>query len=162
MILNGILACDRNWGIGKDNQLPWPKNDSDMKWFRENTMGHVVVMGRRTWDSLGCKNLPKRINCVVSNDIASIQGDPDIRVAGIDYNTINEIRNRYPHLKTWIIGGAQLYNQLIPYCDYIYLTKFNDVYNCDTHIDPVLFDNFVELATTHKTDDCTFSIWRRL
>jgi dihydrofolate reductase len=133
-----------------------------MKWFRENTIGHVVVMGRKTWESLNCVNLPKRINCVVSSDISSIQGNPDVRVAGLDSTTLQSISRKYPHLKIWVIGGGEIYRQTIPFCDFVYLTKFNSKFDCDTFIDPALLSNFVELASVQKTDECSFSVWRRM
>ena len=50
MIVTAILACDDEWGIGKDGELPWPKNSADLKWFKSTTLNCAVVMGRGTWD----------------------------------------------------------------------------------------------------------------
>jgi dihydrofolate reductase len=160
--VNAILACDDNWGIGNNNDLPWPRNEYDMKWFRENTMDGVVVMGRKTWQSLGNKCLPKRVNCVVSSDISSIEGSPDIRVAGFDSAVLKELNDRFFPKKIWIIGGGQIYKQAIPHCDFVYLTRFHGTYQCDTFFDPVLLDRFVQMTAVQKTSECTFSIWRRL
>lgn len=162
MTLNAILACDDNWGIGKNNQLPWPRNEYDMKWFRENTAGGVVVMGRKTWQSLGNKPLPKRVNCVVSRDISTIEGSPEVRVAGIDPTTLKQIQDRFPQQKTWIIGGGEMYKQFISLCDFVYLTRIHGTYECDTFIDPVLLNGFVEMTSVSRTPECTFSIWRRV
>ena len=63
-MIKAILACDEDWGIGKDGELPWPHNSADLKWFKENTTGGVVVMGKSTWDSLPFKPLPKRENII--------------------------------------------------------------------------------------------------
>lgn len=162
MSINAILACDENWGIGKNNDLPWPRNDHDMKWFRENTSNGVVVMGRKTWQSLGNKALPNRINCVVSRDISTIEGSPDVRVAGIDASTLRQMDDRFFPKKVWIIGGGEIYKQTIPYCDFVYLTRFHSTYQCDTFIDPLLMSSFVEMASVQKTPECTFSIWRKI
>jgi dihydrofolate reductase len=162
MTLNAILACDDNWGIGRGNDLPWPRNEYDMKWFRENTSNGVVVMGRKTWQSLGNKALPNRINCVVSRDISTIEGSPDVRVAGIDANTLQQIDDRFFPKKVWIIGGGEMYNQTIPLCDFVYLTRFHDSYTCDTFVDKSLMDRFTMMTSFQKTPECTFSIWRRI
>lgn len=162
MTVNAILACDENWGIGKNNDLPWPRNDYDMKWFKENTFNGVVVMGRKTWQSIGCKPLPGRVNCVVSSDTSTIEGSPDVYIAGLDPNVLIQLRDKYFPQKIWIIGGSMIYKQTIPYCDFVYLTRFNGTYDCDTFIDPSLLSSFVEMASVQKTPECTFSIWRRL
>ena len=51
MTVKAILACDADWGIGKDGNLPWPHNPADLKWFKQSTLNHTVVMGKATWDS---------------------------------------------------------------------------------------------------------------
>ena len=65
-MIKAILACDEDWGIGKDGDMPWPHNPADLKWFKENTTGGVVVMGKSTWDGLPFKPLPKRENIIVT------------------------------------------------------------------------------------------------
>lgn len=162
MTLNAILACDDNWGIGKDNGLPWPRNEYDMKWFKENTSNGIVVMGRKTWQSLGNKCLPNRVNCVVSRDISTIEGTPDIRVAGINSAVLKQLDDKFFPQKIWIIGGAEIYKQTIPHCDFVYLTRFHETFSCDTYIDPSLMRSFIEMTSVQKTPECTFSIWRRL
>ena len=67
MTVKAILACDADWGIGKDGNLPWPHNPADLKWFKQSTLNHTVVMGKATWDSLPVKPLPNRVNVVVSS-----------------------------------------------------------------------------------------------
>ena len=127
MTINAILACDANYGIGKDNGLPWPHNEDDMKWFKENTSGHVVVMGRKTWESLDNKKLPNRINCVITHKPDTIQGEPDHIFSGDIAYILRSLEEKYSDLKVWVIGGADLYKQSIHVCDNIYLTKFKKV-----------------------------------
>ena len=161
MTVNAILACDIEYGIGKENELPWPKNKVDMKWFRDNTLGHVVVMGRKTWESLGNKKLPNRINVVISHNPKEVKGNPD----SINYGTMGEIihslKQQYPLLKIWVIGGADIYRQAMFYCDNLYLTKFKQIYDCDTHVDPENFKSFDKLVYSTKTEEATFSIWSK-
>ena len=163
MTVNAILACDENWGIGKNNALPWPKNDYDMKWFKENTDGHIVIMGRKTWESIGSKPLPNRKNIVITRqDLMSNDIKPTATWSGELNACINYLRNTYPELKVWIIGGADIYKQAIPFCDHIYLTKIKGTYECDTFIDQDLLIPFYKLTEKNNTADCAFSIWRRM
>jgi len=163
--INAILAHDDNYGIGKNNELPWPRNAADMKWFRDCTLGHVVVMGRKTWESLGSKPLPKRINVVVSNqDFPHPKnGGPDHVLKGNLSDGIGTLLNElYPDLKIWIIGGADIYRQTLSQCDHIYLTHIPGDYDCDTF---VAIDRhtigYVEVAKKEQ-DGLTFSIWKRI
>lgn len=161
MTVNAILACDIKYGIGKNNDLPWPRNSEDMKWFRDNTNGHVVVMGRRTWDSLGNKKLPNRINVVVTHHASELQGQPDALYYGTMGEIIHSLKKQHPLLKIWIIGGADIYRQSLHYCDNLYLTKFKQEYDCDTFIDTVNIKPFDKLVYSTKNEDASFSIWSK-
>lgn len=160
MTVNAILAHDDKYGIGKNGGLPWPHNSADMKWFRECTNGHVVVMGRRTWESLGNKKLPNRTNIVVTR--SEIEGEPDCKYYGDMSKLISLIKVDYPDLKTWIIGGADIYKQTLHLCDSIYLTHFKGDYECDTFVpmDEYLTDR--ALMAKKEQDGLTFSIWRKI
>jgi len=80
MTINAILAHDEYYGIGKEGKLPWKHSPADMKWFRDCTKGHVVIMGRKTWESIRSTNLPGRINIVVTG--SSCIGSPDATYSG--------------------------------------------------------------------------------
>lgn len=165
MSINAILACDKDWGIGKNNDLPWPRNEYDVKWFRENTLGGVIVMGRKTWESLGSKPLPKRINIVVTSQdlmMGDQENKPSATWTGHMYDCIQYLKGTYTDQKIWIIGGADIYRQSVPYCDHVYLTKFNESYDCDTFFDPKYLDRFVMMTTTEKVPGCSFSIWSKI
>lgn len=149
MTINAIFACDENMGIGKDNDLPWDRHDADMLWFRNNTKGHVIVMGRKTWESIGSKKLPNRINVVVSNKDVS---GPDKVVSGDIGGVLHDLKKEYPDLKIWVIGGADLYRQSLPYCDGLYMTKFKNTYDCDTFIQPTWVEDFRLLAKKDAKD----------
>lgn len=153
MTINAIFARDLNWGIGKDGTLPWPKNKQDMEWFRECTSNGVIVMGRKTWDSLGCKPLPNRINIVVSRDISSIEGNPDARVVGINKLILKQIAEDVFPKNVWVIGGAELYRQTVPHCDFVYMSVINQTYDCDTFFDQSLLDPFIEISSVQKAPD---------
>lgn len=159
MTVNAILACDTEHGIGKNNGLPWPHNKEDMQWFKEHTAGGVVVMGRKTWESIGSKKLPGRINLVISNSV--VDGNPDDVYYGEIQGLLQVIQNDYPGKTIWVIGGGGIYRQAIPVCDKLYLTKFKQSYDCDTFIDPEQLKPFIRLVDSKNSDVCSFSIWSR-
>lgn len=141
-MIKAIMAHDEAFGVGKDNDLPWPRNDEDMKWFRECTLGHVVVMGRKTWESIGSKALHKRTNVVVSSRTSvefphPIEGGPDHIINGIDKEVLIDILQGelYPGLHIWIIGGPNILKQALPFVDEIYLTAIRGEYDCDTFLE---------------------------
>jgi dihydrofolate reductase len=159
MKVNAILAHDLYYGIGKNNSLPWPHNKEDMKWFKNWTEGHVVVMGRKTWESLGCKPLKNRINVVVSN--GEVQGNPHYVRSGNIEDIIYEMQDIYLDLKIWFIGGAEIYRQAIQFCDRIYVTKINGMYACDTFVNiGEILRSFEETEKEIK-EELTFSVWSK-
>ena len=158
MTINAIFACDEQYGIGYKNDLPWPKNAADMLWFKNNTSGGVVVMGRKTWESLGCKKLPNRHNVVISNK--NISG-PDEVVSGDIGDILKGLEKKFHDLKIWVIGGADIYRQSLPYCNSLYLTKFKETYDCDTFIQPTWIEGFKVLANK-KTEDADFMIMSKI
>jgi dihydrofolate reductase len=160
MTVNAILAHDDKYGIGKDGNLPWPHNPADMKWFRDCTNGHVVIMGRKTWESLGSKKLPNRTNIVVTR--SEIEGNYDGKYFGDISKLIQMVRSEYPDLKIWIIGGADIYKQALPFCDNIYLTHVSGDYNCDTFVPMSEYLVNHAVMTKKHQDGLTFSIWRKM
>jgi dihydrofolate reductase len=129
-MIRAILACDQDWGIGKNGALPWPHNPADLKWFKENTLNCTIVMGRKTWESLPIKPLPKRKNIVVSS--SNIEGaDISVPIEQLKKITIPMLEHTGD---IWIIGGAQLIEQLLPYIDSIHLSRIEGVYDCDTFL----------------------------
>lgn len=160
MTVNAILAHDDKYGIGKGGQLPWPHNPADMKWFRECTTGHIVIMGRKTWESLGSKKLPNRTNIVVTR--SRISGSPDGVYYGDMSSLVNVLKKDYPDLKIWFIGGADIYRQALPHCDNVYVTRFPGDYGCDVFMP--LSSHLADYVEVAKKEQCglTFSIWKRV
>lgn len=158
MSVNAILAVDNNFGIGYENKLPWPHNKKDMKWFRDNTQGHVVVMGRKTWESFGSKPLPNRVNLVVSKSTLEVQGADRTYGGDMEY-ILHHIKNlRYPDLHIWVIGGAEIYRQALPHCDKLYITMMHKAYKCDTFMRTSDFDPFINLEYEDKDENMTIQI----
>lgn len=113
-VLSAIVAMGENRVIGKDNQLPW-RLPADLKHFKSITTGHPIVMGRKTFESIG-KALPNRLNIVLTRD-AAYQAPGCIVVTTIDDALIQA-----QALEVFIIGGAEVYKQLLPRIHRIYLT----------------------------------------
>lgn len=119
-----ILNCDSKWGIGKKNGLLFhlPK---DMKFFRETTLNHVVAMGENTLLSFpGSKPLKNRESIVLSQDQAH-NYEGVINVHSFEA-FLSAIKEKLASQDVYIIGGASIYRQLLPYCDEVFLTKVQD------------------------------------
>lgn len=158
-MINAIFACDINNGIGNKNELPWPRNSEDLKWFKEHTSGGTVIMGRKTWESIGSKPLPNRQNIVITKT-------PTTKAKFVDFENslsevLDELQQNYPLLPIWIIGGATIYEQAMYYCENIYMTRFKQTYECDTFIAKDLLVPFQRLKYSRDTDECSFTIWGR-
>ncbi len=128
--LRAIAAVTMNWGIGYNGNLIY-RISEDMVNFRKKTIGQVVIMGRKTLESLPNKRpLPHRINIVLS------QNDIPVSNGVIHYNNIPQLLHELstnPLLKNkrqYVIGGGTIYAQLLPYCDIIELTRIHK--HCDT------------------------------
>ena len=132
-----IVACDLNGCIGNNGELPWHL-PADLKRFKELTSGGVVVMGRKTFESLDCKPLPNRVNIIITND-PQFMVDHE-RSKAICYSSISvaidaaKFAAKLRGLKeVWIIGGQSIYEQTMPYVDRIELTSISDKFNGDTY-----------------------------
>jgi dihydrofolate reductase len=153
--VNAILACDLKFGIGVEGELPWPKNKRDMQWFKDHTTGDVVLMGRTTWESIGSKPLPNRVNVVVTTKYLE---DPDYTLSGDMENIINKTKEKYPDNTIWVIGGADIYEQALPYCDKLYLTRINKTYDCDRYVESDIITKFPVIHEWKEDEELTFQI----
>ena len=118
--MKAIVCVDKNWGIGKGNELLY-HIPADMKYFKEKTIGNVVVMGLATFRSLpGQKPLADRGNIVISAE--KDWSAPGVTVCG-SLDELFELLERYDTNTVFVIGGASVYEQLLPYCDTAYVTK---------------------------------------
>lgn len=132
-----IVATDLNGCIGNNGKLPWHL-PADLKRFKELTSDGVVVMGRKTFESLNCKPLPNRVNMVVTNDTSFIVDHE--RSKAIFYTSISAAIEAAKYAaklrglkEVWIIGGQSIYEQTMPYVDRIELTKISDKFKGDTY-----------------------------
>jgi dihydrofolate reductase len=130
MIVSIIAAIGKNRELGYKNQLLWHIPE-DLKRFRRLTQGHVVVMGRKTYESIG-KPLPKRINIVVSRNLENA-GSKDVVVASSLEEALRQAKALEKRGEVFVIGGGQIYNQALKYTDRLYLTKVNKEAKADTY-----------------------------
>jgi len=121
-----IVARSRDHVIGKDNQMPW-KISADLQFFKKVTMGYPVIMGRKTWESIG-RPLPGRRNIVVSrNHELQLTGAEVVNSLDAALATLSE----FP--RVFVIGGEQLFTQAFPKADRLFITEINiDVEGGDT------------------------------
>lgn len=120
--MKAIVNVDNNWAIGLGNELI-NHISADMKFFKEKTTGNVVVMGRKTFLSFpGPRALPNRVNIVITSD--ENWNAPDVIVC----HSLDELfaqLEKYNKESVYVIGGASVYEQLLPYCNTAYVTKVN-------------------------------------
>ncbi|MSR71316.1 MAG: dihydrofolate reductase [Candidatus Taylorbacteria bacterium] len=136
-MISFIVAVDNNFLIGNDNTLPWPKIHADMKHFRELTLGKTIVMGRKTFESLG-KALPDRENIVLTRNTNFYA--PNVTI----YSNVQEVlKHPSKQGKLCIIGGAEIYKAFLPYVNRIYLTMIDESFTGDTYFPKKILDNFV-------------------
>lgn len=164
-MIRAILACDDDWGIGKDGDLPWPHNPADLKWFKQCTNGQAVVMGRATWESLPIKPLPNRINLVItSSNMEHYNPRPHGTYSGKDVCKIvkDVIEARYGGIDDiWIIGGAQLIESCLTVIDEIWLSRIKGTYDCDTFLPRNLIETTYELISSEWEGEVYVDKWRK-
>ena len=148
-MINCIVAVERNQGIGFEGQMPWPRLAGDMQWFREKTTDQIVIMGRKTWESIGSKNLPNRINIVISRNF----------IEGVDQcfsdtdRALEFCTTFYPHKEIFIIGGSAVYQHYLDIVDRFYVTEIDSDYKCDTFFDL----DYVQETFTKVKEHATFN-----
>jgi dihydrofolate reductase len=123
-----IFARDKNNLIGNKNSLPWHIPD-DLKHFKAITMGNDVVMGRKTYESIG-KPLPNRKNWVLTGKKSSESFNLNFIN---DYKIILEQNNIFPEKEFFIIGGAEIYKLFLPHANKMYVTEIDDFFGGDTY-----------------------------
>lgn len=139
-----IVVVSKSWAIGEDNKLLFSLKE-DMKFFKRTTTGKVVVMGKNTFLSLPKRPLKDRVNIVLSKTPFE---EECIRVTSMDelFAKIKE----YNSDDVYIIGGASMYRQMLPYCDTAYITKVHADAEADTYFENL--DNMPDWECVSETD----------
>lgn len=124
--------------IGRENRLPWHLG-TDLKRFKERTLGHVVIMGRKTYESIG-RPLPKRVNIVLSRNALNIEGILSVPNVENAIHLAENISIKLQRKEFFVIGGENIYNLFLPWINKVFLTEVHDAgVNGDAHFD-VNFD----------------------
>lgn len=157
-----IWAEDSKRAIGKNQSIPWRIPD-DMAFFKKTTTDNTVIMGRKTFDSIG-KALPNRQNIVLTHRLASLPED----VTGIQsFEELEKLTKANPETKFYIIGGAFLYNHLLNQADELLITRVHGDFNGDVFAPVIPADHF-ELVSSHRVPkedqipEHTFEVWKRV
>ena len=166
MILSVVVAASIENAIGKDNQLLW-KLPNDLKFFKNLTWGMPILMGRKTFESIGSKALPGRMNIVLTRQSTLIQGS-QLLVAAESMEHAMALAEKSGYKELFVIGGSELYRQIIPEADNIYLTRVDGKFpDADTYIDSIDQTKFQLVSTEEMPKDekhqyaYRFETWQR-
>lgn len=131
MKISIIAAVDEKLGLGKDNKLLW-NIPEDLKRFKEITNGHPIIMGRKTFESIG-RILPNRTNIIVTRNLSFSFARSDLaKLAGSLEEAIKIAKNAPGNDEIFVIGGGQIFKQALMLADKLYLTIVNGNYDADT------------------------------
>ena len=151
-IFYAIAAMSENRVIGNQGKIPWHLPE-DFRWFKHKTMGGTLIMGRKTFESIG-KPLPGRKTLVITHQTAPYDA-PDC----CDLASLDEALTRLPQ-PYWVCGGGQIYTVLLPKCAYLYLTHVKSIYEGDAAF-PNFEDTFALEQTIHENDRFRVERWKR-
>lgn len=141
-----IVATDQQHGIGANNQLIWHL-PADLKYFKQLTTGHAIIMGRKTYDSIG-KPLPNRHNIVITrNKTWQAQGVTVV-------HSLQEAVNLCKNENSFIIGGAEIYNQALHFAEILFVTQVHETFKiADTFFPKIDFNIWQEIARIKNMKD---------
>ncbi|RXZ77933.1 dihydrofolate reductase [Paenibacillaceae bacterium] len=163
-----IAAVDRNNLIGDhNNSLPW-KIPEDLAYFKEITSGNVVIMGSRTFNSIG-RPLPNRVNIILTRETNTASNKyPECHVVNSIEQAISLCQKSFHNKKVFVIGGADIYKQFLPFADYLYLTHINHSFKGDKFFPDYDHDDY-EISSYQaiykedtKSYDLIFGVYKRV
>lgn len=147
-MLSIIVAKAKNNIIGKDNKLLWHLPE-DLKRFKELTTGHTIIMGRKTFESLG-RVLPNRKHIILSQN-------PDFKVDNENVEIVNSIEDLKEYIdskeENFVIGGAMIYRLLMPYVDKMYITQIEKDFDGDSFFQKIDENEWKEVKKEKGIDD---------
>lgn len=162
MILSQIVAISENFTIGKDNKLLWHFPE-DLKYFKTQTLGKIMIMGRKTYDSLG-KPLPKRFHIVISRSPLKSEF-PNVHYVQTIAEAIEFAKTKigeYPE-EVMVVGGAEIYQQTRLQCDLLYVTRIPGQYEGDTFYSKNFTEGFTlrnrQMSEAHA--GLAYEIWTK-
>lgn len=156
-----IAALDENGLIGRGNGLPWPRIKADMQYFRRATLGQPIVMGRKTFESIGGHPLPLRSNIILTGNKNFFHPDCEI-IANLE-----QILTKKEE-KIFVIGGASVYEQFLPHASELHLTQIGASFAGDTYFPEIpwhqwlLREEKLLPVDTENRYPLRFTVWERL
>ena len=162
-MIRGIMAADDLGGISKNGSMPWPKNSSDLRWFKKHTMNAVVVMGRLTWeDPFMPSPLKGRINVLVTNQNKANYLGADEYIYGNILDRVSNLLKKYKDKDIYIIGGAKILEQLFELIEEFYLTRIYGNFLCDKKINLIKIQESMKMFKKIENDkNSHFEIWKK-
>lgn len=160
-----IVAATRNQVIGRDNQMPWHL-PADLRYFKQCTLGKPIIMGRKTWESLG-RPLPGRLNIVISRQLdTSLEGAEVFADLATAIQRGQEWASEQGVSEVMVIGGGQIYQQAIELAQRVYLTRIDLELEGDAFfpvLDAQLWQKVSAEAHPAQNDEpgYTFEVWQR-
>jgi len=160
-MINALFAADQFGGMGLNGSLPWPHNSSDLKQFKRLTDGHVVVMGRRSWDD---PKLPKPLEGRTVYVATTRPVQHATPIAGDIRTAVQAVQAQHPNKTIWVVGGPEILEQCQDLYDRIYLTHIKGVYKIDTKINlkSMLSGYRMVSASAAPSDNCTFTVYESI
>ncbi|MBO5998801.1 MAG: dihydrofolate reductase [Lachnospiraceae bacterium] len=149
--MQAIAAADKNWGIGKNGQL-LVRIPADMKMFRQETTGKVIIYGRKTLDTFPMRRpLENRTNIILSRN-------PELTVKNAivvhSLEELDKVLEPYPDDDIYVIGGASIYEQLLPRCSTVHVTRIDFEYEADCFFPDL--DKDPDFVITESSDEQTY------
>ena len=162
-MIRAIMAADDKGGVSKNGSMPWPKNSSDLQWFKKHTLNNVVIMGRLTWiDPFLLSSLKNRVNVLATNQSHNTYLGVDEFISGDLIANVKDLSKKYKEKDIYIIGGPKILDQLFESIEEFYLTRIYGNFECDKSID---FEKITQSMTINEKiendETCHFEIWKR-
>ena len=160
MLISLIAAVAQNGVIGKDNELPWHL-PADLQFFKKTTLGHPIIMGRKNFESIG-RALPGRTNIVLTRN--QNYETPKECIKASSLKEAFAIAEKTAANECFVIGGAEVYKEALPFCQKLYITKVHGIFEGNTYM-PEYENNFRKIsnASNFKDErniyDYDFEVW---
>ena len=151
MFISLVVATDQEWGIGKDGRVPWHLS-ADLRRFKALTMGHHLIIGRKTWESIG-RPLPGRVMVIITrNPDYKPENCPDCVVVN-SLEAALDLARQAGDDEAFIGGGGEIYAQTLRLANRIYLTRVHTTTGCDVFFPPFDPEVWVEVERLEQAAD---------
>lgn len=159
--IKAILACDEEGGIARDGTLPWPNVPRDFQWFKDNTKGHVIIMGSATWkDDHMPSPLPLRKNVLITTNPDRYPGAAQY-IQGDIAEQVKQVAAENSGLITWVIGGAKVIEQTLDVIDEFFISRIPGKFDCDTFLPLKDIEDKFTCTSVQEYPEVVFEIWKK-